>query len=139
VRLSDTSETRRRGKRERGEEQASASRRQRRRSLPPSADRRRRALRLPPPLRARDAGGEGGMGLGLQGATTAAGFVRPKSVVGRPIQITADRRPAAADGSRARFGPDGHGAWPVSAARPLAAGLRAQVAVWRPTAGCFHL
>jgi hypothetical protein len=79
------------------------------------------------------------MGLGLQGVTATASFVRPKSAIGCPIQITADRRPAAAGGSRARFGPGGRGARAVSAARPLAAGLRAQVAVWRPAAGCFHL
>jgi hypothetical protein len=37
------------------------------------------------------------------------------------------------------FGPGGHGAWATSAAYRLATGPRAQVSVWRPAAGCFHL
>jgi hypothetical protein len=60
-----------------------------------------------------------------------------RRAVGSPIR--GDGRPVAAGGSRARFSPGGRGVRVVSVARPLAAGLRAQVAVWRPAAGCFHI
>jgi hypothetical protein len=53
-------------------------------------------------------------------------FVHAKRADDHPMQIGGDQRPAAAGGSWARFGPGGRGAWTVSAARPLAAGPRAQ-------------